>query len=41
MTYNLQHFGCKVKERHILGNLESITLIRWDDIKLDFMEISC
>jgi len=41
MTYNLQNFGCKVKEIHILGNLESITLIRRDDIKLDFMEISC
>jgi len=41
MTHNLQNFGCKVKERHILGDLESITLIRQDDIKLDFMEISC
>jgi len=41
MTHNLQNFGCKVKERHILGDLESIVLTRQDDIKLDFMEISC
>jgi hypothetical protein len=41
MTHNLQSFGCKVKERHILGDLEIITLIRQDDSKLDFMEVSC
>jgi hypothetical protein len=41
MTHNLQNFGYKVKVRHTLGDPERITLIRQDDIKLDFREISC